>query len=174
MLILLWIYLPPWILSSRNSVRVVLLIAQGWRGTSLPRVNVRKEIQRHRCWAFSVRACLQWNLLWQINQRNSNTDGIVSHKPYINPGLPALSFGNPGLSKAQHLRRWNVYSIKWLIFTHKLINGRLRRKSATPTALIPLFYNTIDADTFVNKLWITLKRYNTYSVVPHTSYANPG
>ncbi|WP_278509168.1 hypothetical protein [Segatella salivae] len=35
--------------SSRNSVRVVLLIAQGWRGTSLPWVNVRKEIQRRRC-----------------------------------------------------------------------------------------------------------------------------
>ncbi|EFV04071.1 hypothetical protein HMPREF9420_1768, partial [Segatella salivae DSM 15606] len=32
-----------------NSVRVVLLIARGWRGTSLPRVNVRKEIQRRRC-----------------------------------------------------------------------------------------------------------------------------
>jgi len=41
-----------------NSVRVVLLIARGWRGTSLPRVNVRKEIQRHRCWAFSVKARL--------------------------------------------------------------------------------------------------------------------
>ena len=37
------------ITSSRNSVRVVLLIAQGWRGTSLPRVNIHKEIQRHRC-----------------------------------------------------------------------------------------------------------------------------
>ena len=37
------------IISSRNSVRVVLLIARGWRGTSLPRVNIRKEIQRHRC-----------------------------------------------------------------------------------------------------------------------------
>ena len=35
--------------SPRNSVRVVLLIARGWRGTSLPRGNVRKEIQRHRC-----------------------------------------------------------------------------------------------------------------------------
>ncbi len=32
------------IISSRNSVRVVLLIARGWRGTSLPRVNIRKEI----------------------------------------------------------------------------------------------------------------------------------
>ena len=38
--------------SSRNSVRVVFLIARGWRGTSLPRVNVRKEIQRRRCCAF--------------------------------------------------------------------------------------------------------------------------
>ena len=37
------------IISSRNSVRVVLLIARGWRGTSLPRVNVRKGIQRRRC-----------------------------------------------------------------------------------------------------------------------------
>ena len=39
------IYMPSWC----NSVRVVLLIARGWRGTSLPRVNIRKEIQRHRC-----------------------------------------------------------------------------------------------------------------------------
>ena len=37
------------IVSPRNSVRVVFLIARGWRGTSLPRVNVRKEIQRRRC-----------------------------------------------------------------------------------------------------------------------------
>jgi|GEM_PF-647465 len=37
------------IASPRNSVRVVFLIARGWRGTSLPRVNVRKEIQRRRC-----------------------------------------------------------------------------------------------------------------------------
>ena len=39
------IYMPSWC----NLVRVVLLIARGWRGTSLPRVNIRKEIQRHRC-----------------------------------------------------------------------------------------------------------------------------
>ncbi|MBW4907015.1 hypothetical protein KZY75_03485 [Prevotella salivae] len=37
------------IVSPRNSVRVVLLIARGWRGTSLPRVSIRKEIQRRRC-----------------------------------------------------------------------------------------------------------------------------
>jgi len=46
------------IVSPCNSVRVVLLIAQGWRGTSLPRVNIRKEMQRRRCWAFSEKACL--------------------------------------------------------------------------------------------------------------------
>ena len=44
------------IISPRNSVRVVLLIAQGWRGTSLPRGNVRKEIQRHRWWVFFEKA----------------------------------------------------------------------------------------------------------------------
>ena len=32
-----------------NSVRVVLLIARGWLVPRQPRVNVRKEIQRHRC-----------------------------------------------------------------------------------------------------------------------------
>ena len=37
------------IVSSRNSVRVVFLIARGWRGTSLPRVSIHKEIQRRRC-----------------------------------------------------------------------------------------------------------------------------
>ena len=56
--IFLWIYPSWWMLQWWNSVRVVLLIARGWRGTSLPRVNVRKEIQRHRCWAFSEKACL--------------------------------------------------------------------------------------------------------------------
>jgi len=55
-----WIHPPPWILSPRNSVRVVPLIARSWRGTRLPRVNIRKEIQRHRCWAFSEKAWFQW------------------------------------------------------------------------------------------------------------------
>ena len=40
------------IVSPCNSVRVVFLVARGWRGTSLPRVSIHKEIQRHRCWAF--------------------------------------------------------------------------------------------------------------------------
>ena len=74
------------IVSPRNSVRVVLLIAQGWRGTSLPRVNVRKEIQRCKCWAFSMKTRLQWNISWRITQRNRNTYGVVSRKPYANPG----------------------------------------------------------------------------------------
>ena len=79
-------YITLTIVSLRNSVRVVLLIARGWRGTSLPRVNVRKEIQRHRCWAFSVKARLQWNLLWQINQKKRNTYGVVPRTISINPG----------------------------------------------------------------------------------------
>ena len=67
--------------SPRNSVRVVLLIARGWRGTSLPRVNVRKEIQRRRCWAFSVKAHLQWNFLWRINQKSA-TPMALFHAQY--------------------------------------------------------------------------------------------
>ena len=37
------------IVSSRNSVRVVLLIARGWLVPRLPRVSIRKGIQRRRC-----------------------------------------------------------------------------------------------------------------------------
>ena len=68
-----------------NSVRVVLLIARGWRGTSLPRVNIRKEIQRRRYWAFSVKAWLQWNLSWRINPKKRNTYGVVPRTTYVNP-----------------------------------------------------------------------------------------
>ena len=81
-----WMYAPWWMLQWCNSVRVVLLIAQGWRGTSLPRVNIRKEIQRHRCWAFSEKARLQWNLSWRINPKKRNTYGVVPRTTYVNPG----------------------------------------------------------------------------------------
>ena len=74
------------IVSPRNSVRVVFLIARGWRGTSLPRVNVCKGIQRHRCWAFSEKARLLWNILWRITPKKRNTYGVVPHTTYANPG----------------------------------------------------------------------------------------
>ena len=51
-----WMNFAIWMFSWCNAVGVVLLIARGWRGTSLPRVNIRKGIQRHRCWAFSEKA----------------------------------------------------------------------------------------------------------------------
>ena len=34
-----------------NPIGVLLLIAQGWRGTSLPWVNMLSGAQRHRCCA---------------------------------------------------------------------------------------------------------------------------
>ena len=76
-----WMYIPLCMPSWCNSVRVVLLIARGWRGTSLPRVSIRKGIQRHKCWAFSMKARLQWNILWRIIQRNRNPYGVGSHFP---------------------------------------------------------------------------------------------
>ena len=71
-----WNFPPLKILLLCNSVRVVLLIARGWRGTSLPRVSIHKEIQRRRCCAFSEKARLLWNLLWRINQKKHNTYGV--------------------------------------------------------------------------------------------------
>ena len=126
----LTIWMPSWC----NAVGVVLLIARGWRGTSLPRVNIRKEIQRHRCWAFFVKSPLQWTLLWQINQKKHNIYGVVPHKPYVNPGLPALSFGTPGLSKTQHRWRWNIYFAIWITLSRTWIYGELRLETTTLTA----------------------------------------
>ena len=159
-----WMYLLPWMLLPRNSVRVVLLIARGWRGTSLPRVNVRKEIQRHRCWAFSMKACLQWNLLWQINQKKRNTYGVVPRTIYANPGLPALSFGNPGLSKVQHLRRWNVLFIFLFTFSHVWIHGELRLESATPMALFPTNHTLTQGSLHYRLATLGYQKRNTYGV----------
>ena len=75
-----WMRHPRWMFSPRNSVRVVPLIARGRRGTSLPRVNIRKEIQRHRCWAFSVKSPLQWTFLWRITLKKHNTDGVEKNQ----------------------------------------------------------------------------------------------
>ena len=160
--------------SPRNSVRVVFLIARGWRGTSLPRVNIRKEIQRRRCWAFSVKARLQWALLWRINQKKRNTYGVVPRKTYTNPGLPNDSAGYPGLSKTQHLRRWNVYSIIWITLSRTRIHGGLRLESVTPMALKCSCHSMIDGNIRMNTCWIAPKKRNTYGVVPRTPYANPG
>jgi len=33
-----------------------------------------------------MKARLQWNILWRINQRKRNTYGVVLCKPYPNPG----------------------------------------------------------------------------------------
>ena len=57
-MIIRWMCLILRLRSWCNAVGVVLLIARGWRGTSLPRVSIHKGIQRHRCWAFSMMAWL--------------------------------------------------------------------------------------------------------------------
>ena len=41
-------------------------------------------------------------------------------------------------------------------------------------ALTRSFHNTIDVNTHMNKLWIALKRYNTYSVVPRKPCTSQG
>ena len=110
-LIFLWIYFAIYMSSSRNSVRVVFLIARGWRGTSLPRVNVRKEIQRHRCWAFSEKARLLWNILWRITPKKRNTDGVEFFILYHNSYFLVLEYMVDCVEKSQHLRRWNMHFI---------------------------------------------------------------
>ena len=57
---------------------------------------------------------------------------------------------------------------------HTWIYGGLRRKGTTPTALKRVLHDVINVYTHMYKWQVTLKRYNTYSVVPCTPYANPG
>jgi len=57
----------PTIVSSRNSVRVVPLIARGWRGTSLPRGNICKEIETlgyQKRNTYGVEKCVLIYYLW--------------------------------------------------------------------------------------------------------------
>ena len=70
--------------------------------------------------------------------------------------------------KVQHLRRCSphinpqprvAYTIGWQPWAIK---------STTPTALKRVSYSVINVYTYMNKWQITQKRYNTYSVVPHT------
>ena len=102
--------MPSWC----NSVRVVPLIARGWRGTSLPRVNVRKEIQRRRCWAFSVKACLQWNILWQINQKSTTPTALFPTNHTLTQG--SLHYRLATLGYQKH----NTYGVEMYIFWYNL------------------------------------------------------
>ena len=46
---------------------------------------------------------------WQVAPKKYNTYGVVPRTTYTNPGQPALSLDNPGLSKVQRLQRWEMH-----------------------------------------------------------------
>jgi len=54
------------------------------------------------------------------------------------------------------------------------IHDGLRLESVTPTALNRLFRNMNYVFSHLNLWWIASKKRNTYGVVPHTTYVNPG
>ena len=89
-----------------NAVGVVLLIARGWRGTSLPRVNIRKEIQRHRCWAFSVQSAINIGMKkcesWY--KKNVSTPSVLRFLSVIHHESP--HYNHVFSKKAQHRWRW--------------------------------------------------------------------
>ena len=60
------------------------------------------------------------------------------------------------------------------LISYIAINIGLRRKGTTLTALKRVLHDVINVYTHMYKWQVTLKRYNTYSVVPCTPYANPG
>ena len=119
--------------SPRNSVRVVLLIARGWRGTSLPRGNVRKEIQRHRCWAFSAQFTINYGIKKRQSwyKKNVSTPSVLRFLSVIRHKFPHYTYAFS--EKAQHLQRW----IPLRTFTRGRLVPRQPRaiKRTTPTAL---------------------------------------
>ena len=159
-----WMRHPRWMFSPRNSVRVVLLIARGWRGTSLPRVNIRKEIQRHRCWAFSEKACSQWTLLWRITLRKRNTDGVErNHLQNKMGGNTAWYVGKHNAifiilrSKLHQIVRWNDANGAELSPTcspHFMfaVDGTIEIGAA-----LPIFYSPRFASSMDNGLWVSTK-----------------
>ena len=76
--------------------------------------------------------------------------------------------------KAQHLRRWNVYSIIWITLSRARIHGGLRLESVTPTALFPTNY-TLTQDSLRYRLaTLGYQKYNAYSVDTFISWYNLG
>ena len=68
-------------------------------------------------------------------------------------------------------RRFNAIGVELFLRKHgysEVIHGGLIKKSATPTALKYVFHDVVNIYMRMNKWWIMSKRYNTYSVVPHT------
>ena len=102
--------MPSW----RNSVRVVLLIARGWRGTSLPRVSIRKEIQRRRCCAFSMKACLKRCNLLRINQKSATPTALFHANHVLTQG--SLHYRLATLGYQKH----NTYGVEMYLFWYNL------------------------------------------------------
>ena len=109
-----WMYALWWMLQWCNSVRVVPLIARGWRGTSLPRVNVRKEIQRHRCWVF----------LWRHAYNGTFSDGLLKKSATPTALFPTNHMLTQGslhyrLATLGYQKR-NTYGVEMYLFWYNL------------------------------------------------------
>ena len=69
-----------------NAVGVVLLVAQGWRGTSLPWVNYRRNSQRCRRCTFYNMSQPHKYIMQNTTQKTYNTYGVASYITRFNPG----------------------------------------------------------------------------------------
>ena len=69
-----------------NAVGVVLLVAQGWRGTSLPWVNYPAKPQRCRRCTFYNKSQPHKYIMQKTTRKTYNTYGVASHITRFNPG----------------------------------------------------------------------------------------
>ena len=76
--------------------------------------------------------------------------------------------------KVQHLRRCSTQTIHKPRVACTIVWQPWAIKGATPTALKRVLHDVINVYAHMYKWQVTPKRYNTYSVVPHKLYVNPG
>ena len=129
-------------------------------------------VQRRRCCVFDSPGLARNEPTPGKHPQGDSTPSVLSF--FYESMVITRRFMVGNVEKAQHLWRCSTQIICYPRVACTIVWQPWAIKSATPTALKCLFYNTIDVNTHMNKLWIALKRYNTYSVVPHATYTTPG
>ncbi|WP_257898795.1 hypothetical protein [Segatella salivae] len=129
-------------------------------------------VQRRRCCSFDSPGVARNEPTPGKRSQGDSTPSVLSF--FCEGTLTMKHFMTDYTKNPQHLWRCSPQIICYPRVACTIVWQPWAIENATPMALTRLFHNTIDVNTHMNKLWIALKRYNTYSVVPHATYTTPG
>ena len=129
-------------------------------------------VQRRRCCSFDSPGLARNEPTPGKHPQGDSTPSVLSF--FCEGTLTMKHFMTDYTKNPQHLWRYSPQIICYPRVAYTIVWQPWAIENATPMALTRLFHNTIDVNIHMNKWWIAPKRYNTYSVVPHKSYINPG